>query len=214
EPYAEDQDGMHASDIYSKLENEIVPLYYESREQGVPVEWVRRMKQSLAAITPRFSCGRMVAEYMYELYEPAHKLWERASRDDFRETRRKSEWETKLANAWSRIHFVGFGDGPAEQVLSGSPVPLRTEVDLAGLQPSDVRVEAVVGRIGPNGQLQDIETLPLSAVGQNGDAFVFASEYVVQQTGLVGYSLRISPNHFENPLTRPCNALLKWGSDS
>jgi starch phosphorylase len=214
EPYTEDQDGMHASDIYSKLENEIIPLYYEDREQGVPIEWVQRMKQSLAAITPRFSCGRMVAEYMYELYEPAHKLWERVSREDFEEARRKSEWDAKLAAAWSRVHFVGFGDGPTGQVLSGSAVPLRTEVNLAGLQPSDVRVEAVVGRIGSNGQLQDIEALPLSAVGQNGDAFVFANEYVVQQTGLVGYSLRISPNHFDNPLTRPCNALLKWGSDS
>jgi glycogen phosphorylase len=214
EPYAEDQDGMHASDIYSKLENEIVPLYYENREQGVPVEWVRRMKQSLAAITPRFSSGRMVAEYMYELYEPAHKLWERVSRDDFREARRKSEWEANLTAAWSRVHFVGFGDSPAKQVLSGSPVPLRTEIDLAGLQPSDVRVEAVVGPIDSNGQLQDIHTVPLSAVGQNGNAFIFANEYVVQQTGLVGYSLRISPNHFDNPLTRPCNALLKWGSDS
>lgn len=214
EPYAEDQDGMHASDIYSKLENEIVPLYYENREQGVPVEWVRRMKQSLAAITPRFSSGRMVAEYMYELYEPAHKLWERVSRDDFREARRKSEWEANLTAAWSRVHFIGFGDSPAKQVLSGSPVPLRTEIDLAGLQPSDVRVEAVVGPIDSNGQLQDIHTVPLSAVGQNGDAFIFANEYVVQQTGLVGYSLRISPNHFDNPLTRPCNALLKWGSDS
>jgi len=214
EPYAEDQDGMHASDIYSKLENEIVPLYYENREQGVPVEWVRRMKQSLAAITPRFSSGRMVAEYMYELYEPAHKLWERISRDDFREARRKSEWEANLTAAWSRVHFVGFGDSPAKQVLSGSPVPLRTEIDLAGLQPSDVRVEAVVGPIDSNGQLQDIHTVPLSAVGQNGNAFIFANEYVVQQTGLVGYSLRISPNHFDNPLTRPCNALLKWGSDS
>jgi starch phosphorylase len=213
EPYAEDQDGMHASDIYSKLENEIVPLYYENREQGVPAEWVRRMKQSLAAITPRFSSGRMVAEYMYELYEPAHKLWERISRDDFRETRRKSEWEAKLTAAWSRVHFVGFGESPAKQVLSGSPVPLRTEVELAGLQPSDVRVEAVVGPIDSNGQLQDIDTLPLSAVEQKGTAFVFANEYVVQQTGLVGYSLRISPNHFDNPLTRPCNALLKWGSD-
>jgi starch phosphorylase len=214
EPYAEDQDGMHASDIYSKLENEIVPLYYENREQGVPVEWVRRMKQSLAAITPRFSSGRMVAEYMYELYEPAHRLWERISRDDFREARRKSEWEANLTAAWSRVHFVGFGDSPAQQVLSGSPVPLRTEIDLAGLQPSDVRVEAVVGPIDSNGQLQDIHTVPLSAVGQNGNAFIFANEYVVQQTGLVGYSLRISPNHFDNPLTRPCNALLKWGLDS
>ena len=35
--YREDQDDIHASDIYSKLEKEIVPLYYEAREHGVPV---------------------------------------------------------------------------------------------------------------------------------------------------------------------------------
>jgi starch phosphorylase len=42
---------------------------------------------------------------------------------------------------------------------------------------------------------------------------LFANEFTVQQTGRLGYSVRISPNHFDNPLTRPCNALLKWVSD-
>jgi len=36
---------------------------------------------------------------------------------------------------------------------------------------------------------------------------------MVQQTGRVGYSVRVSPNHFDNPLTRPCNTVLKWVSD-
>ena len=48
EPYSEGQDEIHASAIYSTLENEIVPLYYEHRDQGVPVEWVRRMKTCIA----------------------------------------------------------------------------------------------------------------------------------------------------------------------
>jgi starch phosphorylase len=86
-------------------------------------------------------------------------------------------------------------------------------LDLAGLEPADVRVEAVVGHIGVNGQLLGTCTLPLKAAERRGTAVLFANEFTVQQTGRLGYSVRISPNHFDNPLTRPCNALLKWVSD-
>jgi starch phosphorylase len=86
-------------------------------------------------------------------------------------------------------------------------------VDLAGLEASEVRVEAVIGQIGVNGQLQDTYTLPLNPVGTRDRMIVFENEFTVQQTGRLGYSVRVSPNHFDNPLTRPCNSRLKWVSD-
>jgi starch phosphorylase len=95
--------------------------------------------------------------------------------------------------------------------MSGKPIPMRATVDLAGLRPDDVRVEAVVGRVGVTGQLEETEVLSLPAVEQAGDVYVFAREFVPLQTGRLGYSLRISPNHYHDPLTRPCNPLLKWG---
>ncbi len=118
-----------------------------------------------------------------------------------------------MAQAWHQIRFVDTGNGPGDHVISGSAVPLRATVDLAGLRPSEVRVEAVIGHVGANGQLQGTYTLPLAPVEERGGAVVFASEFTVQETGRVGYSVRISPNHFDNPVTRPCNALLKWVSD-
>ena len=75
EPYSEDQDEVHASAIYSMLENEIVPMYYQEREEGVPREWMRRVKQSLMYLSPQFNCQRMVDEYASQLYEPAHRNW-------------------------------------------------------------------------------------------------------------------------------------------
>jgi starch phosphorylase len=212
-PYTEDQDDIHASSIYSMLENDIVPLFYRDSEQELPVEWVRRMKTCIANITPRFSCGRMVAEYMSELYQPAHDLWTNISTKNFEAAREKTLWDNRMSQAWNLIKFVEFGDGPGDHVMSGSAVPLRATVDLAGLKPSDVRVEAVIGHVGVNGQLQSTYTLPLMPVEEHGNAVVFANEFTVQETGRVGYSVRISPNHFDNPLTRPCNSLLKWVSD-
>jgi starch phosphorylase len=212
-PYSEDQDDIHASAIYSTLENDIVPLFYQCSEQEIPAEWVRRMKTCIANITPRFSCGRMVAEYMSALYLPAHNLWSSVSKDNFESAREKTIWDARMNQAWDRIRFVDLGDSPGDQVMSGSAVPLQATVDLAGLQPSEVRVEAVIGQIGINGQLQETYTLPLAPVEKHGTSVVFASEFTVQQTGRVGYSVRVSPNHFDNPLTRPCNVLLKWVSD-
>ncbi len=213
--YSEDQDDIHASAIYSTLENDIVPLFYENRgsDQEIPGEWVRRMKTCMANITPRFSCGRMVAEYMSELYQPAHKLWQTVSKNNFEAARQKTGWDSRMNDNWDRIRFVELGDGPGGPVMSGSTVPLRATVELGSLTPAEVRVEAVIGQIGVNGELQSTYTLPLVPVEERGSSAVFANEFTVQQTGRVGYSVRVSPNHFDNPITRPCNALLKWVSD-
>ncbi len=213
--YSEDQDDIHASAIYSMLENDIVPLFYENRDsdQESPAEWVRRMKTCIANITPRFSCGRMVAEYMSELYQPAHALWGEISGNNFEAARNKTMWDSRMRDSWDQIRFVSLGEGPGDQVISGSAVPLRATLDLAGLSPQEVRVEAVIGQIGVNGQLQSTYTLPLAPVEERGTSVIFANEFTVQQTGRVGYSVRVSPNHFDNPLTRPCNAFLKWVSD-
>ncbi len=212
-PYSEDQDDIHASSIYSMLENEIVPLYYQDSGQDMPVEWVRRMKQSLANITPRFSAGRQVADYMTELYEPAHALWTKTSADNFKSARAITQWDARLSQAWDRVRFLSVSDGPGERIMSGTSVPMRATIDLAGLKASDLRVEAVIGKIGVSGQLQNTHTLTLDPVEEAGNAVVFANQFTIQQTGRVGYSIRICPSHFENQLTRPCNSLLKWIGD-
>jgi starch phosphorylase len=210
-PYSEDQDEIHASAIYSVLENEIVPMYYSGREDGVPEEWVKRMKQCLSTISPMFNSQRMVQEYLHKMYEPAHRAHAEMLRSHFDLARRRSKWTADVHQAWSNVRFVELGPGPDASVLSGSSIPMRTVVDLAGLTPADVRVEAVVGRVGVEGQLEDPEVLTLPAVEQRGTAWMFEKEFVPHQTGRLGYTLRISPNHDDNPLTRPCNSLLKWG---
>lgn len=212
-PYSEDQDETHASSIYSTLENEIVPLFYDRGDDELPEKWLDRVKKCLAYITPRFGCGRMLAEYMSTLYQPAHKLWIDVSGKNFEAARQRSMWETRIRERWDQIRFLGSDEGPGDSVVSGSSVTIKAMLDLAGLAPEEVRVEAVVGQIGLTGGLCQTEAIPLRPVEQKGEGYLFANEYTVQQTGRAGYSVRVTPNHFDNPLTRPCNAPLKWVSD-
>jgi starch phosphorylase len=210
EPYSEDQDEIHVRAIYSILENEIVPMYYQEREEGVPADWMRRVKQSLMHLSPQFNSLRMVGEYMSQLYEPAHQAFLEMSKDSFAPARVRSKWNEQVERVWDNVSFLEIGPAPDVSVLTGRPIPMRAVVNLAGLSPKDVRVEAVIGRVGANGNLEETQVMSLPAVEQQGDAYVFLKEFVPHQTGRLGYSLRISPNHYDDPLTRPCNALLKW----
>ncbi|MBZ5724015.1 MAG: alpha-glucan family phosphorylase [Acidobacteriia bacterium] len=212
EPYSEDQDGLHASAIYYLLENEIVPMFYERREQ-TPREWMRRMKQSLMYISPQFDCRRMVREYMTELYEPAHQQHILAHQGGYSAIREKTRWTSRIREVWDRVKFVEPSPGPAAaSVISGKTLPVRAVIDLAGLTPEDVRVEVVLGRVDSNGHLEETEVMVLPAVEQQGPVTVFGKEIVPDRTGRLGYALRVSPNHFDDPLTQPCSSLLKWSS--
>ena len=97
DPYSVDRDDAHAAGIYSVLENEIAPLYYEGRDQGVPIEWMKRVKQSLKSVSANFNCQRMVMEYASQLYEPAHMQFERVCRDSFAASRDHVRWHSGVA---------------------------------------------------------------------------------------------------------------------
>ncbi len=61
-------DAEDAESLYQILENEIVPTFYARDENGLPTEWIRRMKDTLATLTPQFSSDRMVKDYLEKIY--------------------------------------------------------------------------------------------------------------------------------------------------
>ena len=66
------QDAHDRADLYDKLENEIIPIYYGNRSaENVPTQWVARMKESIRTLSPQFNTKRMLKEYMTDYYVPA-----------------------------------------------------------------------------------------------------------------------------------------------
>jgi starch phosphorylase len=66
------QDELDAEALYQLLEDEIIPLYYDERSSdGLPREWLARIKESIRTLAPRFSMRRMVKEYVETMYLPA-----------------------------------------------------------------------------------------------------------------------------------------------
>ncbi len=210
EPYWEEQDSIHSSAIYYLLENEIAPMFYGHRENRTGEEWTRRVKQSLMYLSPQFDARRMVLEYHSQLYQPAHTAFSALRKSNFESAREKALWNARVTQAWDRVRIVESSPATPGTVTGGNQILVRAAVDLVGLNPTDVRVEAVLGRVGPNGALEDTEIIVLPAAGESGGFTMFAKDIVPRHTGRLGYALRVSPNHYEDPLTRPCPDLLRW----
>jgi starch phosphorylase len=68
----DEQDQSDVESLYDILENQIIPLYYQERSSdGLPGDWIGKMKESMRTISPQFSVQRMLKEYIEQLYMPA-----------------------------------------------------------------------------------------------------------------------------------------------
>ncbi len=65
---AADVDASDAESLYTILEDEVVPLYYDHDHEGLPRKWLSLMKRSIATLVPEFNSDRMVEEYARRIY--------------------------------------------------------------------------------------------------------------------------------------------------
>ena len=63
-----EEDRVDAEALYRLLTDEVVPCYYDRAEDGLPHNWIARMKRAIADLSPRFGTSRMVRDYAERYY--------------------------------------------------------------------------------------------------------------------------------------------------
>jgi starch phosphorylase len=129
-------DAWDASQFYEILENQIVPEFYTRDGQDVPQAWIRRIKASMARLTPQFSSDRMVREYVDKAYVPAAEAYRRRAADGGKTALTLVQWQKQLAENWRGIRFVDVRVAKKEQGWS-----FEVKVYLGELSRELVRVE-------------------------------------------------------------------------
>jgi starch phosphorylase len=129
-------DAAEAKALYELLENEVIPEFYTRDEQGVPITWVARMRESMARLTPRFSTNRAVCEYTEQHYLPMASSYLARAADQGAIGVELVNWRQLLEQQWSALHF-----GELKQETAGEQHVFEVQVYLDGLDPKAVRVE-------------------------------------------------------------------------
>ncbi len=64
----EEQDSFDAEKMYSTLENQIIPAFYERNEENIPEQWIKKIRNAIATIAPQYNTHRMVRDYATKYY--------------------------------------------------------------------------------------------------------------------------------------------------
>jgi starch phosphorylase len=65
-----EQDDMDAASLRARMENEIIPLFYDRGKDGIPHKWIKKIRHSMASLIPVYNTDRMVMEYIQKCYLP------------------------------------------------------------------------------------------------------------------------------------------------
>jgi len=64
----EEQDRVDSANLYQTLTKEVVPLFFDRDVNGLPREWIRRMRHSMTTLVSQYTTDRMVKEYTNKYY--------------------------------------------------------------------------------------------------------------------------------------------------
>ncbi|MFC1924682.1 alpha-glucan family phosphorylase [Chloroflexota bacterium] len=98
-------DAKEAQQLYQVLEQEIIPCFYNRDDNGVPRDWVARMRVSMAELTPQFSSNRMVREYVDRLYLATAQNYHNRTADGAKESVRLCQWQELIETYWQKLHL-------------------------------------------------------------------------------------------------------------
>jgi len=189
------QDEVEGRALYDLLEQEVVPTFYNRGPDGVPREWVRRMKRAIRTLIPVFNTNRMVQEYVEKCYWPSARRHEALERDGARPAAELAAWRGRLLQSWPavRVESVDATDGTCLKV--GAELSVTARVDLGGLQPDDVTVELYHGPLDNFGEIPTGSANAMRPMQQVDGRFTFQGVIACQASGQFGYSVRILPRH-------------------
>ena len=130
-----------------------------------------------------------------------------------RAARERVRWHREVTEKWPQVNFVDFGIGAGNGFRPDRPCRCGPAVDLAGLDARRCPRGSGGGTGGRRRRTGGYAGPDAGARWNNTESvFMFGRDFAPFTTGRLGYSLRVSPNHCDDPLNRPCNAPIKWAA--
>lgn len=206
-------DGADAESLYTRLEDEVIPMFYDRDAMGIPTDWMRMVKRSMMTLIPVFNARRMVKDYGNLMYAATAMRSHSLTADSFRLARELADWKLKVAMRFSSMHlidvrFEGINGGA---IHTEKPFAVKVRLDPGKMGPDELLAELVIGRISGDRLISDIESIPLhrSDVEDTG-IMTLACKHSVQESGRYAYGIRVIP--FRRDLSNKEElGLVLWG---
>ncbi|HUE00976.1 MAG TPA: alpha-glucan family phosphorylase [Bryobacteraceae bacterium] len=160
-------DTAEAEALYTMIEQQVVPEFYQRDSDGIPPHWAARMRESMAQLTPAYSANRTVREYTEDHYLPGAAAYSARAAENGKLGMDVLDWQRKLSAGWTHLAF-----GPLKVESHGGRHSFEVVVYLGGIEPDGLLVEMFAD--GHNGEQPKRTTMNRVTESSDG-GFVYAA---------------------------------------
>ena len=202
------QDQLDAATIYSLLENEILPLFYNRNEQGFSEGWIKTIKNSIATIAPHYTMKRQLDDYYDKFYNKEAANFKKLSANNNRLAKELASWKETVAQRWDSIRVVSKDDSVLYGAETGKKYTLRYVIDEQGLNDA-IGLELVSINTGKDGEEHIFSKREFEVVAHEGNNYTFEATFEPDVAGSFKSCVRMYPKN-ENLVYREDFCYVKW----
>ncbi len=202
------QDQLDAATIYSLLENEILPLYYNRNAQGFSEGWIKTIKSSIATIAPHYTMKRQLDDYFDKFYIKEAANFKKLSANNNKLAKELAAWKETVAQRWDSIRVVSKEDSVLYGAETGKKYTLRYVIDEQGLNDA-VGLELISIKTDKNGEEHIFSKREFTMVGREGNNYTFEATLEPNVAGAFKSCVRMYPKN-ENLVYREDFCYVKW----
>ena len=204
------QDQLDAATIYTLLENEIIPLYYNKGKKGYSEKWVKVIKNSIATIAPHYTMKRQLDDYFDKFYIKEANRFKKLSANDNRLAKEIALWKEAVAERWDSIRVV---DKDVKMLVEGGETgvnyTLKYVIDEQGLDDA-IGLELVTLKPETDGSDREVYSVhEFKMVGHEGNNYHFELTYEPDHAGSFRSCVRMFPKNANLP-HRQDFCYVKW----
>jgi starch phosphorylase len=139
----------------------------------------------------------MVQDYVQQLYAPAADSTRRVAEADYAGARALAAWRSKVEHLWPRVRVEHVESTGVDDVPElGQMMALRAIVQIDGLDPEDVDVQAAYGHVEETEEIVDPTVVAMDLVERaEGGLLRYETKLPLRRTGPYGYTVRVLPRH-------------------
>ena len=195
------QDQLDAATIYSILETEILPLYYDKNEAGYSEEWIKYIKNSISQIAPHYTMKRQLDDYYDRFYNKLAKRCHVLNADNYKKAKEIAAWKEEVAEKWDSIEVVSFEKSEEllqDSIQSGKDYTITYVIDEKGLNDA-IGIELVTIFTDADGKEHVYSVEPFEVVKKEGTLYTFQATHSLSNAGSFKVAYRMYPKNPDLP---------------
>lgn len=196
-----DPDETDAGDsdrLYTLLENDIIPKFYQRSHNGLPLTWLTMMRHAIAELGDACDSCRMLRCYAERYYRQARIAYPRLTADQCAGARELATWRGQVEREWENVEVVMSSlQDTGRELHQGDKLEIFAWVRTGHLDPKSMLVEVQYGQSSETDRTQLIgeQRTPLTFLRMEGETAKFQGSILLDHAGHCGFSVRVLPRH-------------------